>query len=250
MIANFQQRAGYFRTFNESYKYTYSIIALLYSRARVALQLVPQSGRPVWLVPHLAAHEVGWLGLPFHRTAPPLPHPHGGNNSRSRGVVPTSRPPPHHPHPPVRTKEPPGLPPHNNPITQKEGKLCGTRPSRVVPHRSTTWARHCCLTSLFGWEAVTHDDIYIYINIWPHMIASVRPNLVPLFRPKCGTKCAKRRRLGGSRETRQRRYDAAAAASAYRVWVFIGAPIASNPARMCARSMSIHLTVMSWHLDF
>ena len=33
-----------------------------------------------------------------------------------------------------------------------------TGPSRVVPHRSTTPAR-TCLTSLFGWEAVSQADI-------------------------------------------------------------------------------------------
>ena len=33
-----------------------------------------------------------------------------------------------------------------------------TRPSRVVPHRSTTPAR-ACLTSLFGWEAVSQADM-------------------------------------------------------------------------------------------
>ena len=33
-----------------------------------------------------------------------------------------------------------------------------TGPSRVVPHRSTTPAR-TCLTSLFGWEAVSQADV-------------------------------------------------------------------------------------------
>ena len=33
-------------------------------------------------------------------------------------------------------------------------KTCSIQPSRVVPHRSTTWTRGS-LTSLFGWEAVT-----------------------------------------------------------------------------------------------
>ena len=33
-----------------------------------------------------------------------------------------------------------------------------TGPSRVVPHRSTTPAR-TCLTSLFGWEAVSQADM-------------------------------------------------------------------------------------------
>ena len=36
--------------------------------------------------------------------------------------------------------------------------MCSTRPSRVVPHRSTTRARSS-LTALFGWEAVTLDDM-------------------------------------------------------------------------------------------
>ena len=37
-------------------------------------------------------------------------------------------------------------------------KTCSTQPSRVVPHRSTTWARPC-LTALFGWEAVTQGEM-------------------------------------------------------------------------------------------
>ena len=41
---------------------------------------------------------------------------------------------------------------------RQKSKTCSTRPSRVVPHRSTTRARPC-LTSLFGWEAVTQGDM-------------------------------------------------------------------------------------------
>eukprot|EP00962_Isochrysis_galbana_P042379 scaffold15834_cov96-Isochrysis_galbana.AAC.3 len=37
--------------------------------------------------------------------------------------------------------------------SKRSSKMCSTRPSRVVPHRSTTRARRG-LTSLFGWEAV------------------------------------------------------------------------------------------------
>ena len=37
-------------------------------------------------------------------------------------------------------------------------KQRSTGPSRVVPHRSTTPAR-TCLTSLFGWEAVSQADV-------------------------------------------------------------------------------------------
>ena len=37
-------------------------------------------------------------------------------------------------------------------------KKRSTGPSRVVPHRSTTPAR-TCLTSLFGWEAVSQADM-------------------------------------------------------------------------------------------
>jgi hypothetical protein len=40
-------------------------------------------------------------------------------------------------------------------------KKRSTGPSRVVPHRSTTPAR-TCLTSLFGWEAVSQADILLY----------------------------------------------------------------------------------------
>ena len=36
--------------------------------------------------------------------------------------------------------------------------MCSTRPSRVVPHHSTTRARSS-LTSLFGWEAVSLVDM-------------------------------------------------------------------------------------------
>ena len=41
-----------------------------------------------------------------------------------------------------------------------KSKTCSTRPSRVVPHRSTTRARPC-LTSLFGWESVTQGDMAV-----------------------------------------------------------------------------------------
>jgi hypothetical protein len=37
-------------------------------------------------------------------------------------------------------------------------KKRSTGPSREVPHRSTTPAR-TCLTSLFGWEAVSQADV-------------------------------------------------------------------------------------------
>ena len=41
---------------------------------------------------------------------------------------------------------------------EKRNKKRSTGPSRVVPHRSTTPAR-TCLTSLFGWEAVSQADM-------------------------------------------------------------------------------------------
>ena len=41
---------------------------------------------------------------------------------------------------------------------KKSNKKRSTGPSRVVPHRSTTPAR-TCLTSLFGWEAVSQADM-------------------------------------------------------------------------------------------
>ena len=41
---------------------------------------------------------------------------------------------------------------------RKRNKKRSTGPSRVVPHRSTTPAR-TCLTSLFGWEAVSQADM-------------------------------------------------------------------------------------------
>jgi hypothetical protein len=41
---------------------------------------------------------------------------------------------------------------------RKGKKKRSTGPSRVVPHRSTTPAR-TCLTSLFGWEAVSQADM-------------------------------------------------------------------------------------------
>ena len=42
--------------------------------------------------------------------------------------------------------------------TKERNKKRSTGPSRVVPHRSTTPAR-TCLTSLFGWEAVSQADM-------------------------------------------------------------------------------------------
>ena len=48
---------------------------------------------------------------------------------------------------------------HNERKREKEKeKKRSTGPSRVVPHRSTTPAR-TCLTSLFGWEAVSQADM-------------------------------------------------------------------------------------------
>ena len=41
---------------------------------------------------------------------------------------------------------------------KEKKKKRSTGPSRVVPHRSTTPAR-TCLTSLFGWEAVSQADM-------------------------------------------------------------------------------------------
>ena len=41
---------------------------------------------------------------------------------------------------------------------EEHKKKRSTGPSRVVPHRSTTPAR-TCLTSLFGWEAVSQADM-------------------------------------------------------------------------------------------
>jgi hypothetical protein len=43
-------------------------------------------------------------------------------------------------------------------LGERENKKRSTGPSRVVPHRSTTPAR-TCLTSLFGWEAVSQADM-------------------------------------------------------------------------------------------
>ena len=43
-------------------------------------------------------------------------------------------------------------------LTGKKTKKRSTGPSRVVPHRSTTPAQ-TCLTSLFGWEAVSQADM-------------------------------------------------------------------------------------------
>ena len=43
-------------------------------------------------------------------------------------------------------------------LGERENKKRSTGPSRVVPHRSTTPAR-TCLTSLFGWEAVSQADV-------------------------------------------------------------------------------------------
>ena len=52
-------------------------------------------------------------------------------------------------------------------------KKRSTGPSRVVPHRSTTPAR-TCLTSLFGWEAVSQADVAAlsmteekHLMLWP-----------------------------------------------------------------------------------
>ena len=42
--------------------------------------------------------------------------------------------------------------------SKENHKKRSTGPSRVVPHRSTTPAR-TCLTSLFGWEAVSQADM-------------------------------------------------------------------------------------------
>ena len=41
---------------------------------------------------------------------------------------------------------------------KKESKTLSTWPSLVVPHRGTTQARSC-LTSEFGWDRVTQDDM-------------------------------------------------------------------------------------------
>ena len=43
-------------------------------------------------------------------------------------------------------------------MKREKQKKCITRPSRVVPHRSTARARPR-LTSLFGWEAVSRGDM-------------------------------------------------------------------------------------------
>ena len=43
-------------------------------------------------------------------------------------------------------------------MKREKQKKCSTRPSRVVPHRSTARARPR-LTSLFGWEAVSRGDM-------------------------------------------------------------------------------------------
>ena len=48
--------------------------------------------------------------------------------------------------------------------TEETKKTCSIQPSRVVPHRSTTWTRPS-LTSLFGWEAVTLGDVAASDNI-------------------------------------------------------------------------------------
>ena len=46
--------------------------------------------------------------------------------------------------------------------TEETKKTCSIQPSRVVPHRSTTWTRPS-LTSLFGW--VTLGDVAASDNI-------------------------------------------------------------------------------------
>ena len=51
-------------------------------------------------------------------------------------------------------------------------KKRSTGPSRVVPHRSTTPAR-TCLTSLFGWEAVSQADMAALNSL------NEKPNLSP-----------------------------------------------------------------------
>jgi hypothetical protein len=49
-------------------------------------------------------------------------------------------------------------------LGERENKKRSTGPSRVVPHRSTTPAR-TCLTSLFGWEAVSQADMAALNNL-------------------------------------------------------------------------------------
>ena len=91
----------------------------------------PDFGWLVACLPHCVPQEVIWLG------ASPL----------------------HCPHPLCRQQQQPE-PGQRQASKRRKGKICGTRPSRVVPHRSTTRARPC-LTSLFGWEA-THGDMAAY----------------------------------------------------------------------------------------
>ena len=71
---------------------------------------------------------------------------------------------------------------------QGEKRICSIKPSRVVPHRSTTLTRPS-LTSLFGWEAVTLGDVAACDSRWflmqyvPRAQARPPPHAVPLVAP-------------------------------------------------------------------
>eukprot|EP00964_Phaeocystis_antarctica_P086456 scaffold54750_cov59-Phaeocystis_antarctica.AAC.1 len=65
-------------------------------------------------------------------------------------------------------------PAHNAaPRKAKAQQKRSTGPSRVVPHRSTTPAR-TCLTSLFGWEAVSQADMAA-LSVQPDPASPTRP---------------------------------------------------------------------------
>ena len=65
---------------------------------------------------------------------------------------------------------------------KKSNKKRSTGPSRVVPHRSTTPAR-TCLTSLFGWEAVSQADMAaLTMILFSSTQWGLRPFLAWVFR--------------------------------------------------------------------
>ena len=65
---------------------------------------------------------------------------------------------------------------------KKSNKKRSTGPSRVVPHRSTTPAR-TCLTSLFGWEAVSQADMAaLTMILFSSTQSGLRPFLAWVFR--------------------------------------------------------------------
>ena len=65
---------------------------------------------------------------------------------------------------------------------KRETKSAAPGPSRVVPHRSTTPAQ-TCLTSLFGWEAVSQADMAALKT----RLTSYLPTLEPSIGPRAKT---------------------------------------------------------------